>query len=173
MEDEKSLIPSDRIAQAILLVRRQKVMLDADLAELYGVETRALVQAVKRNIERFPEDFMFQLSQKEFAILRSQSVTSSHWGGRRYPPYAFTEQGVAMLSSVLRSQRAIQANIEIMRAFIRLRQMLATHAELARKIDALERKYDAQFKQVFEAIRQLMTPPESKRRAIGFRKEDE
>ena len=173
MDGEKSLIPSDRIEKAILLLRGQKVMLDADLAELYGVETRALVQAVKRNIERFPDDFMFQLSQAEFAILRSQSVTSSHWGGRRYPPYAFTEQGVAMLSSVLRSQRAIQVNIEIMRAFIHLRQMLATHVELARKLDALERKYDAQFKQVFDAIRQLMTPPEPKRRSIGFRKGNE
>jgi len=116
---------------------------------------------------------MFQLSQEEFAVLRSQSVTSSDWGGRRYPPYAFTEQGVAMLSSVLRSQRAIQVNIEIMRAFIRLRQMLASHAELARKLDALEKKYDAQFKEVFEAIRQLTTPPQPKRRAIGFRRGDE
>jgi phage regulator Rha-like protein len=172
MVSKQSLIPVDRIEKAILLVRRQKVMLDADLAGLYGVETRVLVQAVKRNLERFPEDFMFQLSREEFAVLRSQSVTSSDWGGRRYPPYAFTEQGVAMLSSVLRSQRAIQVNIEIMRAFIRLRQMLASHAELARKLDALEKKYDAQFKDVFEAIRQLMAPTEQKRRAIGFRKED-
>ena len=173
MVNKKSLIPVDRIEKAILLIRRQKVMLDADLAELYDVETKVLVQAVKRNLERFPEDFMFQLSQEEFAILRSQFVTSSDWGGRRYPPYAFTEQGVAMLSSVLRSQRAIQVNIEIMRAFIRLRQMLASHVELARKLDALEKKYDAQFKQVFEAIRQLMAPPERKRRPIGFRKGDE
>ena len=173
MVTKKSLIPVDRIEKAILLIHGQKVMLDADLAELYGVETKVLVQAVKRNLERFPEDFMFQLSQEEFAILRSQIVTSSDWGGRRYPPYAFTEQGVAMLSSVLRSRRAIQVNIEIMRAFIRLRQMLATHVELARKLDALEKKYDAQFKQVFEAIRQLMAPPEPKRRPIGFRKGDE
>jgi len=173
MVNKKSLIPVDRIEKAILLIRGQKVMLDADLAELYGVETRVLVQAVKRNIERFPEDFMFQLSQEEFTILRSQIVTSSDWGGRRYRPYAFTEQGVAMLSSVLRSQRAIQVNIEIMRAFIRLRRMLASHVELARKLDALEKKYDAQFKQVFEAIRQLMAPPKPKRRPIGFRKGDE
>jgi len=173
MVSKQSLIPVERIEKAILLVRKQKVMLDADLAALYGVETRVLVQAVKRNIERFPEDFMFQLNHEEFAVLRSQSVTSSDWGGRRYPPYAFTEQGVAMLSSVLRSQRAIQVNIEIMRAFIRLRQILASHAALARKLDALEEKYDAQFKEVFEAIRQLMTPPEPKRRAIGFRKGDE
>jgi len=164
----KSLIPADRIEQAILLIRKQEVMLDADLAALYGVETKALVQAVKRNLERFPEDFMFQLSRDEFSILRSQSVTSSDWGGRRYPPYAFTEQGVAMLSSVLRSQRAVQVNIEIMRTFIRLRQMLASNAELAHKLDEMEKKYDAQFKEVFEAIRQLMTPPEPKRRAIGF-----
>ncbi len=115
---------------------------------------------------------MFQLTKDEFAVLRSQSVTSSDWGGRRYPPYAFTEQGVAMLSSVLRSQRAIQVNIEIMRAFIRLRQMLASHSELAGKLDVLEKKYDAQFKEVFEAIRRLMTPPEPKRRPIGFRTRD-
>lgn len=170
---DKSLIPVDRIERAILLIRGQKVMLDADLASLYGVETRVLVQAVKRNLERFPEDFMFQLSREEFAVLRSQIVTSRNWGGRRYPPYAFTEQGVAMLSSVLRSQRAIRVNIEIMRAFIRLRQMLASHAELARKLEALEKKYDAQFQEVFEAIRRLMAPPEPKRRAIGFRKGDE
>ncbi len=167
------LVPVERIEKSILLIRKQKVMLDADLAELYGVETKVLVQAVKRNLERFPEDFMFQLNPKEFAILRSQFVTSNGWGGRRYPPYAFTEQGVAMLSSVLRSQRAIQVNIEIMRAFIRLRKMLASHAELARKLTALEKKYDAQFKEVFEAIRQLMTPPEPKRRSIGFRKNTE
>jgi len=173
MVNKKSLIPVDRIEKAILLIRGQKVMLDADLAELYGVETKVLVQAVKRNLERFPEDFMFQLSQEEFAILRSQIVTSSDWGGRRYRPYAFTEQGVAMLSSVLRSWRAIRVNIEIMRAFIHLRQMLASHVELARKLDALEQKYDVQFKQVFEAIRQLMAPPEPKRRPIGFRKGDE
>jgi len=167
---KQSVIPVERIERAILLIRSKKVMLDADLAALYEVETRVLVQAVKRNLERFPEDFMFQLTQEEFAILRSQSVTSSDWGGRRYPPYAFTEQGVAMLSSVLRSPCAIQVNIGIMRAFVRLRQILASHVELARKLDALEKKYDDQFKAVFEAIRQLMTPVEPKRRPIGFRK---
>jgi hypothetical protein len=165
---DKSVIPADRIEKAILLIRQQKVMLDSDLAALYGVETKALVQAVKRNLERFPEDFMFQLSREEFAILRSQFVTSRDWGGRRYPPYVFTEQGVAMLSSVLHSPRAIQVNIEIMRAFIRLRQILASHAELARKLDEMEKKYDVQFQEVFEAIRQLMTPSEPKRRPIGF-----
>jgi len=173
MVSKQSVIPVERIEKAILLIRNQKVMLDADLAALYEVDTKVLVQAVKRNLERFPRDFMFQLTQEEFAILRSQSVTSSDWGGRRYPPYAFTEQGVAMLSSVLRSPRAIRVNIEIMRAFIRLRQILASHVELARKLDALEKKYNAQFKVVFEAIRQLMAPPEPKRRTIGFRKGDE
>ena len=170
MAGEKSLIPVDRIEKAILLMRRQKVML-ADLAELYGVETRVLVQAVKRNLGRFPEDFMFQLSKEEADFLRSQIVTLEKGRGQhsKYLPYAFTEQGVAMLSSVLHSQRAIQVNIEIMRAFIRLRQMLATHIELARKLDALEKRYDSQFKQVFDAIRQLMAPPEPKRRPIGFR----
>jgi len=138
------------------------------LAELYEVEPRALVQAVKRNIERFPPDFMFQLSKTEFKNLKSQIVTSS-WGGlRRAAPYAFTEQGVAMLSSVLNSKRAVQVNIEIMRTFVRLRKMMSTHKDLARKLDALEKKYDAQFKVVFDAIRQLMTPPEPRKRKIGF-----
>ena len=171
MATKQSIVPVERIERAILMIRAQKVILDADLASLYGVETRALVQAVKRNLERFPRDFMFQLTQDEFALLRSQSVTSSDWGGRRYPPYAFSEQGVAMLSSVLRSPRAIQVNIEIMRTFIRLRRMLASHAELARKLEALEKKYDAKFRVVFDAIRQLTAPPEPKRRRIGFRKE--
>lgn len=143
-------------------------MLDADLAELYGVPTKVLNQAVKRNKERFPPDFMFRLSREEFGILRSQAVTSSQWGGRRIPPYVFTEQGVAMLSSVLKSQRAVQVNIEIMRAFVRLREMLSSHKDLARKLEALEKKYDVQFKVVFEAIRQLMSPPEPKKRKIGF-----
>ena len=166
----KTVIPADRIEKAILLIRKQKVMLDADLAVLYGVQTKILVRAVKRNLGRFPEDFMSQLSKEEFDSLRFHFGTSSEWGGRRYPPYAFTEQGVAMLSSVLRSERAIQVNIEIMRTFIHLRQILASNADLARKLDALEKKYDAQFKEVFEAIRQLMTPLEPKRRPIGFRK---
>jgi hypothetical protein len=143
-------------------------MLSTDLAELYQVEPRVLVQAVKRNITRFPQDFMFQLTEEEYSNLKSQIVISS-WGGlRRAKPYAFTEQGVAMLSSVLRSKRAIQVNIEIMRAFVRLRRMLASHADLARKLDELEKKYDAQFKVVFDAIKELMKPPESKKRPIGF-----
>ncbi len=163
-----SLVPTERIEKSVLLIRGQKVMLDADLARLYGVKTRALVQAVKRNTERSPGDFMFQLTDHEFEILRSQSVISSHWGGRRYPPYAFTEQGVAMLSSVLRSKRAVLVNIEIMRAFVRLRSMLASHAELAAKVAALEKKYDERFKVVFDAIRQLMEPPQPRRKRIGF-----
>lgn len=161
-------LPAERIESRIYLLRGHKVMLSPDLADLYEVEPRALVQAVKRNIERFPEDFMFQLSQEEFDNLKSQIVISS-WGGlRRATPYAFTEQGVAMLSSVLRSKRAVMVNVEIMRAFVRLRQMLAAHADLARKLATLEKKYDAQFKVVFDAIRELMTPPAGKKRPIGF-----
>ena len=144
-------------------------MLSTHLAALYEVKPKALVQAVKRNIDSFPEDFMFQLAQEDFAILKSQIVTSS-WGGiRRATPYAFTEQGVAMLSSVLRSKRAIMVNIEIMRAFVRMRQILAANVDLARKLAALEKKYDAQFKVVFDAIRELMVRPEQgKKRPIGF-----
>jgi phage regulator Rha-like protein len=155
-------IPQERIEKAILLIRGHKVMLDEDLAELYEVETKNLVKAVKRNIERFPAHFMFQLTFQEFTHLRFQIGTSKRWGGRRTPPYAFTEQGVAMLSSVLRSRRAIQVNIAIMDTFVRLRQMLASHEDLARKLATLEKKYDAQFKVVFDAIRQLMTPPQPK-----------
>ena len=170
MVASRSIISAERIEKAIFLIRGQKVMLDQDLADLYGVATRVLVQALKRNIERFPSDFMFQLTGQEFKDLRSQTVTSSSWGGRRYPPYAFTEQGVAMLSSVLKSQSAIQANIEIMRAFVRLRRMLAESAELARRLDELEKKYDGHFKLVFDAIRELMAPPEPPKNRIGFRK---
>ena len=174
MAKKKSLVPVERIEQAIVLIRGQKVMLDRDLAELYGVTTKAFKQAVKRNIDRFPADFMFILSHQEFTDLRSQFVTSSssQWGGTRYKPMAFTEQGVAMLSSVLRSKRAVQVNIEIMRAFVRLRQMLAAHKDLSRKLAALEKKYDEQFKIVFEAIRELMTPPEKETKRIGFEVKD-
>jgi Asp-tRNA(Asn)/Glu-tRNA(Gln) amidotransferase A subunit family amidase len=169
MTSKTLTIPAERIERAIYLLRGQKVMLSTHLAVLYGVEVRVLVQAVKRNLERFPKDFMFQLTRMEFANLKSQFVISS-WGGlRRATPYAFTEQGVAMLSSVLKSQRAVQVNIEIMRAFVRLRRMLASHADLARRLDALEQNYDAQFKAVFDAIRELMTPTvPRRRRAIGF-----
>lgn len=155
----------------IIWLRDEKVMLDAHLAKLYGVETRALVQAVKRNIDRFPDDFMFQLTDQEEDFLRSQNVISNApgRGGRRYPPYAFTEQGVAMLSSVLRSQRAVKVNVEIMRAFVKLRKLLESNKQLKQQLDQLEQKYDEQFKVVFEAIRQLMKPPKSnKKRPIGF-----
>jgi len=168
MAKTQSLIPTERIERSILYIRGEKVLLDVNLANLYDVETKVLVQAVKRNISRFPADFMFQLNKKEFEILRSQFVTSSQWGGRRYPPYAFTEQGVAMLSSVLNSPRAIKVNIEIMRGFVHLRRMLASNATLARELSELEKKYDAQFKVVFDAIRALMIPPEPKRKPIGF-----
>ena len=167
----KAVIPRERIERHILLIRGEKVMLDADLADLYGVETGALVRAVKRNADRFPGDFMFQLSRSEFDNLRCQiGISSSSWGGRRYRPYVFTEQGVAMLSSVLRSKRAVQVNIEIMRAFVRLRAMLGAHADLARKLAALERKYDGQFRVVFEAIRALMAPsaPPRRKKRVGY-----
>ncbi|OLB06250.1 MAG: DNA-binding protein [Candidatus Rokuibacteriota bacterium] len=170
MPARKSIVVAQRIERAILLVGGQKVMLDADLAALYRVPTKVLVQAVKRNLARFPNDFMFRLTVEEAVRLRSQIVTSNVGrGGRRYSPYAFTEHGVAMLSSVLRSSRAIQANIAIMRAFVRQRGLLASNEALARKLDALEKKYDAQFKVVFDAIRQLMSPQAAGQRTIGFR----
>ena len=176
----------DQIDGAILVLRGHRVLLDSDLAALYGVEARALNQAVSRNTERFPADFMFRLTLAEVrslnlrttapsaehpaiigvSDLRSQTVISS--GGRRHLPYAFTEQGVAMLSSVLRSPRAVQVNIEIMRAFVRLQQLLQSNTELAAKLDALEQKYDSQFSIVFEAIRELMTPPDVPTNPIGF-----
>jgi len=167
----KSLIPAKRIERSILLIRGEKVMLDRDLAELYEVETRVLVQAIKRNLERFPPDFMFQLTQDELENWRSQIVMSNPDAkmSLRRRPFAFTEQGVAMLSSVLRSERAVAVNIEIMRAFVKLREILSTHKDLARKIVVLEKKYDHQFKVVFDAIRQLMAPdPPPKKRRIGF-----
>ncbi len=166
---QELLIPTERIEQAILLIRGQKVMLDEDLSALYRVPVKALNQAVKRNLRRFPEDFMFQLSNEEAEVLRSQSVTSKKGrGGRRTPPYAFTEQGVAMLSTVLNSDRAIEVNIAIMRAFVKLREILASHADLAKKLEEMEKKYDTQFKVVFDALRKLMTPPAQPRRKIGF-----
>lgn len=165
----KSVIPPERVERQILLIRGQKVMLDADLAELYEVETKSLNRAVRRNASRFPEDFMFQLSEQEYEDLRCHFGTSNDGrGGRRYTPYAFTEQGVAMLSSVLRSPRAVAVNIAIMRAFVKLREMLASHRDLARRLNEMESRYDEQFKVVFDAIRQLMTTPEKPRRRIGF-----
>ncbi len=162
----------ERVTRSILLVRGEKVLLDEHLAGLYGVDVKALNQAVKRNLERFPADFMFQLTRAEWQNLKSQIVTSSleSHGGRRAAPFAFTEQGVAMLSSVLRSGQAVKVNIEIMRAFVRLRELLATHQDLARKLKKLEQKYDAQFRAVFDAIRQLMVPAIPPKKPIGFRK---
>ncbi len=177
MHNGVAMVPVERIERSILLIRGQKVMLDRNLAYLYGVTTKVLNQAVKRHKDRFPEDFMFQLTMEEARIwwtevkgggLRSQIVTLKRGEHIKYRPHAFTEHGILMLSSVLNSERAIRVNIEIMRAFVRLRRMLASHAELARKLEALEKKYDAQFKMVFEAIRELMKPPESKKRPIGF-----
>ena len=152
------------------MIRGEKVMLDFHLAELYGVETKALKRAVKRNRVRFPADFCFGLTREEWTSLRYHFGTSS-WGGLRYLPYAFTEQGVAMLSGVLHSQRAVQVNVEIMRAFVRLRAMLSTHKDLARKLEELDKKYATRFKVIFEAIRKLMEPPEKPRKQIGFRVE--
>ena len=164
----KDPITAEQIERVIVLIRGHKVMLDRDLAELYGVEVKQLKRQVKRNQDRFPADFMFELSKGEYDALRSQFGTLKRGEHSKYLPYAFTEQGVAMLSSVLRSTRAVQVNIEIMRAFVRLRQILASNAQLARKLDTLEKKYDAQFKVVFDAIRQLMTPAEPNKRKIGF-----
>jgi len=169
-----SIISIEKIQEFILLIRGRKVILGFHLAEMYGVETGALIRAVKRNRERFPEDFMLQLSGEEWKNLKCQIGISS-WGGiRRALPYAFTEEGVAMLSSVLNSHRAVRVNIEIMRAFVRLRGMMVSHSDLARKIDALEKKYDRQFAVVFEAIRRLMEPPDSgSKRRLGFAVEPE
>ena len=171
MTKTQAIVPAERIESWIFLIRGHKVMLSTNLAALYGVEPRALVQAVKRNRERFPSDFMFQLSAKELANLKSQIVISSWGGARRAAPYAFTEQGVAMLSSVLRSKRAVLVNIQIMRAFVKLREMLATHRELARKLAQLEKRiegHDEDITVIFEAIRQLMEPPDKPSKRIGF-----
>ncbi|HLE40773.1 MAG TPA: ORF6N domain-containing protein [Nitrospirota bacterium] len=166
----KAVIPMEAIEQKIMFIRGKKVMLDRDLAVLYAVETFNLNKAVKRNIDRFPSDFMFQITKDEVECLIFQfgiSKTSGR-GGRRYLPYAFTEQGIAMLSTVLKSKRAVQVNIAIMRAFVKLREMIASHKDLAKKLEELEKKYDAQFRVVFDAIRELMIPPEEDKRKIGF-----
>jgi len=173
-----SLIPIERIEKALYLIRGEKVMLDRDLANLYGVSTKVFNQAIKRHRDRFPPDFMFQLTigvAREWWLavnanrLRSQTVTLKRGQHLKHRPYAFTEHGILMLSSVLNSERAIQVNIEIMRAFVKLRQMLASNAELSRRLDELESKYDRQFKVVFDAIRKLMSPPVRDRKEIGFR----
>lgn len=162
------LVPLERIEQKIYLIRNEKVMLDSDLAALYEVETKVLNRVLKRNQERFPEDFAFQLTFQEVTALRCHFGTSKERGGRRYLPYVFTEQGIAMLSGVLQSGRAIAVNIAIMRTFVKLRKMIASHKELAEKLNKLERRYDQQFKVVFDAIRELMAPPVTKKRTIGF-----
>ncbi|MFA5725658.1 MAG: ORF6N domain-containing protein [Candidatus Omnitrophota bacterium] len=161
-----NMISMEVITSKIFEVRGKKVMLDSDLAKLYDVQTKVLIQAVKRNIGRFPDDFMYQLTWQEFMNLRSQIVTSS-FGGRRYLPYVFTQEGVAMLSSVLNSERAIKVNIQIMRAFVQLRRMLLTNQDLRRKIEVMEKRYDRQFLIVFEAIKKLLEPPKHTR-AVGF-----
>src|SRR5208282_1438066 len=169
MPSQNAIVPTALISQKIFFVRGTRVMLDADLARLYGVATKNLNKAVKRNASRFPADFMFQLSPTELNSLRFQTGTSKTGrGGRRYAPYAFTEQGVAMLSSVLRSSRAVQVNVAIVRTFVRLREMLATHEELRRKIDAMEKRYDARFQAVFETIRQMLETPIPSKKPIGF-----
>jgi hypothetical protein len=164
-----SATPRASISRTIRIVRGQRVLIDETLAALYLVPTKVLNQAVRRNPERFPPDFMFQLTVDEWRNLRSQIVTSSRHGGRRKPPFAFTEQGVAMLSSVLRSSRAVAVNVEIMRAFVEVRRTIGSTAGLSRRLDALERKYDIQFKGIFDAIRQLMAPAPGARRRIGFK----
>ena len=171
--EETALVTFDVIERKIYVVRGQKVMLDSDLAALYGVPTKVFNQAVGRNLQRFPDDFRFQLTTEEFENLRSQFVTSSskNYGGRRYLPYVFTEQGVAMLSGVLNSERAIQVNIGIMRAFVSMRKMLSTNEEVSRKLAELENKlgeHDEHFKKVFTAIRLLMNPPDKSDKEIGF-----
>lgn len=173
----KELVPAEIIEGKIYLIRGHKVMIDRDLAELYGVETRVLNQAVRRNIERFPADFLLLLSREEIMRI-SQIVTSSGPPGKAPLKFsknvlAFTEQGVAMLSGVINSSRAVQVNIAIMRAFVKLRELMATHKDLAHKLADMEKKYDAQFKVVFDAIRQLMVPPEKKKGKIGFRRDGE
>jgi len=162
-------VPHGIIENKIFLLRGKKVMFDKDLAALYGVTTGALIQAVKRNIQRFPDDFMYQLTKQEFTALISHFVISKGRGGTRQPPYAFTEHGILMLSSVLNSERAVQVNIQIMRTFTKLREMLASHKELREKIEAMEKKYDHQFKIVFQAIKELLEPPPVKPKpTIGF-----
>ena len=174
-------VAAPAIERRIFVVRERQVMLDEDLADLYGVETRVLVQQVKRNLKRFPADFMFQLTEAEVKALRSQIVTSNEGrGGRRYAPYGFTEQGVAMLSGVLRSDRAISVNIEIMRAFVELRRVAISDTALQKRLDAIERdmtarldQHDEQLAQIFEALHRLMAPPQSKKRPVGFRIRDD
>ncbi|MCK5565296.1 MAG: ORF6N domain-containing protein [Planctomycetes bacterium] len=168
-KSSESIIPVERIKDVIFVIRGHKVMVDSELARLYGVETRILIQSAKRNIERFPTDFMFQLSEAEAESLRSQIVISKVGrGGRRYAPYVFTEQGIAMLSSVLRSKRAVEVNIAIMRTFVKLREILATNASLRRKIESMECKYNEQFQAVFSVLAEMTMETEKPKRKIGY-----
>lgn len=164
----EAIVPIEMIENKIYLIRGQKVMLDRDLAELYGTEVKQLKRQVRRNLDRFPTDFMFELSKEEYESLRCHFGTLKRGSHSKYLPYAFTEQGVAMLSSILNSKRAVQVNIAIMRAFVKLREMISSNKDLARRLDEFEKKYDAQFKVVFDALRQLMTPPEPGKKKIGF-----
>jgi hypothetical protein len=164
--NEKTIIPSEVIEKRIFIIRGQKVIPDFHIAELYKVETKVLKRVVKRNRDRFPNDFCFELTTEESQHLRYQ-IGTSRWGGTRYRSIVFTEQGIAMLSSVLNSKRAIRVNVEIMRTFVKLREILLTHKDLAAKLEELEKKYDAQFRVVFDAIRQLMTPPDKPKREIA------
>jgi phage regulator Rha-like protein len=172
---DNMFVPQEIVESKIFIFRDKKVMLDKDLAALYGVSVKSLKRQVRRNMDRFPTDFMFQLTQEELKNWRRQFGTSNSADkmGLRYPPFAFTEPGVAMLSSVLNSRRAVQVNIQIIRTFIKLREMLLTHVELKRKIEEMEGKYDQQFQIVFDAIRQLLTPPEKPRRRIGFHPQED
>jgi len=164
----KAIVPKEVIELKILLINGQKVLLDHDLAALYGVTTKRLNEQVRRNARRFPADFMYQLSREEFESLKSHFASSSSWGGRRKLPYAFTELGIAMLSSVLNSERAIEVNIQIMRTFVKLREVMASHKDLAEKLEQLEKKYDGQFRIVFEAVRQLIADEKKPKRKIGY-----
>jgi phage regulator Rha-like protein len=172
MMGEGAIVPVGHIEQRILMIRGERVMLDSDLAALYGVETKLLVRTVKRNVERFPRDFMFQLTSKEFENLRCQIGTSSRWGGRRYRPYAFTEHGAIMAASVLNSERAVKVSVYVVRAFVKLREILGAHKQLARKLAELEKRlegHDEQIAALIEAIRELMAPPPAaERKRIGF-----
>jgi ORF6N domain len=168
MKRKAAFVAHEQIVKTIRLIRRKKVILDRDLAVLYDVPTGVLIQAVKRNLGRFPSDFMFRLTEREFRNLKSQIVISRSHGGRRSAPYAFTEEGVAMLSSVLRSRRAISVNIEIMRAFVRLRELVNEHRDLAKKIDEMRKRYDANFEVVFDAIGELISEPPKEKRRVGY-----
>jgi hypothetical protein len=171
MKEKTSLIPVEHVQNSILLIRGQKVILDADLAQLYGTTTKRLNEQVRRNPDRFPGDFMYKLSGDEFTKLKKKFEArgmSGHWGKKRYPPYAFTEHGAIMAAGLINTEIAIEVSIYVVRAFVRLRQIFQTHEDLACKLDALEKKYDAQFSAVFEVIRQLMAPPKPKKKQVGF-----